>query len=138
MASLPHPKSILVTGPSRSGKSEWAEQLALQRSNSVIYIATGQENPDDPDWQARIDRHRQRRPNHWQTLCVSQNLSGPLKNVSSLPANACILVDSLGGWVANCLALSEETWQCRQQDLLQVLLDSPLSIILVAEETGWG
>ncbi|MEB3161319.1 MAG: bifunctional adenosylcobinamide kinase/adenosylcobinamide-phosphate guanylyltransferase [Synechocystis sp.] len=129
------PVSILVTGPSRSGKSEWAEHLALQMSESVIYIATGQENPDDPDWQARIDRHRQRRPDHWQTLCVSQNLSATL---NSLPPPACVLVDSLGGWVANCLELSDPDWQSQQRSLLRILVDCPVSVILVAEETGWG
>ena len=129
------PISILVTGPSRSGKSEWAEHLAQQTSESVIYIATGQENPDDADWQARIDRHRQRRPDHWQTLCVSQNLSAALELLSP---PVCVLVDSLGGWVANCLALADEDWQSQQQALLRTLNHLPFSIIFVAEETGWG
>ena len=135
MASHSLSSSILVTGPSRSGKSEWAEHLAQQTSNPVIYIATGQENPDDPDWQARIDLHRRRRPDHWQTICVSQNLSATLQ---SLSPPICVLVDSLGGWVANCLELSESAWQAKQQELLQTLGDRPVSIILVAEETGWG
>lgn len=34
------PNHILVTGPSRSGKSEWAESLAAQSQQAVIYIAT--------------------------------------------------------------------------------------------------
>lgn len=135
MASHSLSSSILVTGPSRSGKSEWAEHLAQQTSNPVIYIATGQENAEDSDWQARLDQHRRRRPEHWQTLCVTQNLSSTLKEIAP---HVCVLVDSLGGWVANCLELSESAWQCQQQELLQILTDCTFSIILVAEETGWG
>ncbi|MGA1623526.1 MAG: bifunctional adenosylcobinamide kinase/adenosylcobinamide-phosphate guanylyltransferase [Synechocystis sp.] len=135
MPPLVPPTSILVTGPSRSGKSEWAEHLAPQLSESIIYIATGQENPDDADWQARIDRHRQRRPEHWQTLSVSQNLTATL---ASLAPSVCVLVDSLGGWVANCLDLSDAEWRSLQREFLQCLVDCPFSIILVAEETGWG
>jgi adenosylcobinamide kinase / adenosylcobinamide-phosphate guanylyltransferase len=61
---------ILVTGPSRSGKSEWAEQLALRSQSVVIYLATAQMNPVDTEWQARIQAHQNRRPAHWQTLEV--------------------------------------------------------------------
>jgi adenosylcobinamide kinase (EC 2.7.1.156) len=62
--------TLLVTGPARSGKSEWAERLAHESERSVIYIATAREDPDDADWMARIAAHRRRRPAHWSTLCV--------------------------------------------------------------------
>jgi len=135
MPSPSERSSILVTGPSRSGKSEWAEHLAQQTSQPVIYIATGQENADDLEWQARLDRHRRRRPDHWQTVCVCQNLNAVLEDC---PPSVCMLVDSLGGWVANCLDLSDDLWQAQQRELLQILGDRPGSLILVGEETGWG
>jgi adenosylcobinamide kinase / adenosylcobinamide-phosphate guanylyltransferase len=53
---------ILVTGPSRSGKSAWAEALATQSGQSVVYIATSINNPDDLEWQARVKAHCDRRP----------------------------------------------------------------------------
>ncbi|HEY9645731.1 MAG TPA: bifunctional adenosylcobinamide kinase/adenosylcobinamide-phosphate guanylyltransferase, partial [Chroococcidiopsis sp.] len=42
MPPNPHPKPplILVTGPSRSGKSEWAEWLANHSHKPVTYVAT--------------------------------------------------------------------------------------------------
>ena len=43
-------KIILVTGPARSGKSEWAENLALESGKKVVYIATANENPHDLEW----------------------------------------------------------------------------------------
>ncbi|MEB3338441.1 MAG: bifunctional adenosylcobinamide kinase/adenosylcobinamide-phosphate guanylyltransferase, partial [Leptolyngbyaceae bacterium] len=53
---------ILVTGPARSGKSEWAERLAIASHQSVIYVATASVDPTDLEWQARIEQHRLRRP----------------------------------------------------------------------------
>jgi len=129
----------LVTGPSRSGKSEWAEHLAeaiaQQKTLSVVYVATSQEDPNDPEWQARLEKHRDRRPNHWQTLAVPTELSFAItQNLSS----NCLLIDSLGTWVANLLSQDENQWQLIQQALLENLQNSSQNIILVAEETGWG
>ncbi|AIE72708.1 MULTISPECIES: bifunctional adenosylcobinamide kinase/adenosylcobinamide-phosphate guanylyltransferase [unclassified Synechocystis] len=132
------PLPILVTGPSRSGKSEWAEHLASKSHQPVIYIATGKENAADADWQNRIQQHRNRRPSHWKTVCVDQNLTDTL---TTLPSATCALVDSLGGWVANTLELSPEQWQTQQRTLInfvQELQPGPGLIIFVAEETGWG
>ncbi|BFM39122.1 bifunctional adenosylcobinamide kinase/adenosylcobinamide-phosphate guanylyltransferase [Synechocystis sp. LKSZ1] len=125
----------LVTGPARSGKSEWAEQLATESSLPVIYLATAQEDPQDPDWQARLAAHRQRRPSHWQTWAIPTQISQALQD---LDQPACILVDSLGTWVANQLDQSEAEWQSVQTEFLSVLGQCTTPVILVAEETGWG
>ena len=130
---------ILVTGPSRSGKSEWAEHLAeaiaQQKALSVVYVATSQEDANDPEWQARLEKHRDRRPNYWQTLAVPTEFS--LAITENLSTN-CLLIDSLGTWVANLLSQDENQWQLTQQVLLESLQNSLSDIILVAEETGWG
>ena len=130
---------ILVTGPARSGKSEWAENLATrlgqQFNQPIIYVATAQDEPQDLEWQARLEKHRQRRPPHWQTLLVPTALSASLLEV--IPPGI-VLVDSLGTWVANLLILDEDQWQCQQQQLLSTLQKLTLTVILVAEETGWG
>ncbi|HEY0643164.1 MAG TPA: bifunctional adenosylcobinamide kinase/adenosylcobinamide-phosphate guanylyltransferase, partial [Nocardioides sp.] len=59
---------ILVTGGVRSGKSTHAESLI--GGAPATYVATGSvpEREDDPDWAARIDAHRARRPASWGTL----------------------------------------------------------------------
>jgi adenosylcobinamide kinase/adenosylcobinamide-phosphate guanylyltransferase len=57
MTTLSPTAIILVTGPARSGKSEWAENLATrlgqQFNQPIIYMATAQEEPQDLEWQAR-------------------------------------------------------------------------------------
>jgi adenosylcobinamide kinase/adenosylcobinamide-phosphate guanylyltransferase len=127
---------ILVTGAANSGKSEWAEYLAVQTHKSLIYIATGQKNEADPEWMAKIKAHQQRRTSQWQTWEVPQQLPSAIKKI---PPHACTLIDSLGTWVANYLQVEELIWQQQTKELIFNLQDSPSSpIIIVAEETGWG
>ena len=128
-------KRILVSGPTKSGKSEWAEQLALQSARPVIYVATARPNADDAEWQARITAHRQRRSAQWQTLEVPVDLTLTLNRANS---TECWLVDSVGTWVANCLEASHDDWQHQVETLLQAIANFRGTLILVAEETGWG
>ncbi|MBW4418435.1 MAG: bifunctional adenosylcobinamide kinase/adenosylcobinamide-phosphate guanylyltransferase [Myxacorys californica WJT36-NPBG1] len=132
---------ILVTGPTKSGKSEWAEQLALRQERetaaqkSVIYVATAQENPSDREWQARLDLHRQRRPTSWKTLSVEIELASVFLSATE---NDCLLIDSLGTWLANVVEQDDEIWQQNLKNFLQNLRNVKSNVILVSEETGWG
>jgi len=126
---------VLVTGPASSGKSEWAEQLAVQSSLPVCYVATAQADPGDREWQAKIARHIQRRPPHWQTQWVPFDLAAVFADPD---AGCCWLVDSLGTWVANTLTWDEAAWEQAVQNLLANLPRGRGCAILVAEETGWG
>ena len=60
---------IVVTGPSRSGKSRWAEYLAGQHPGPVVYLATGQPPGEDGSWSKRVADHRERRPEDWRLAC---------------------------------------------------------------------
>jgi adenosylcobinamide kinase/adenosylcobinamide-phosphate guanylyltransferase len=126
---------ILVTGPARSGKSEWAERLAVQSGKAVTYIATAQIDPNDVEWQARIAKHQQRRPPEWQTIAAPTDLLTPLQTATSVD---CLLIDSLGTWLANLLEQEETAWEETVQALLTQLTQTQGQVILVAEETGWG
>ncbi len=125
----------LVTGPARSGKSEWAENLAANSGQSVVYIATSTINPADLDWQQRVALHRDRRPPHWQLREVPIALP---EAIHAATAEDCLLVDSLGTWLANLLDQDEDTWQATLETLLDSLRQTPATVILVSEETGWG
>jgi adenosylcobinamide kinase/adenosylcobinamide-phosphate guanylyltransferase len=126
---------ILVAGPARSGKSEWAEYLATETGNSVIYVATAHVDPNDTEWQARIEQHQRRRPESWETLSVPNDLAA---TIAASSQDGCLLIDSLGTWVANFLDRDDEEWEKISQDLLQAIKQAVSDVILVAEETGWG
>lgn len=126
---------ILVTGAARSGKSEWAEALALQSKRAVIYVATAQTNVADAEWQTRIARHQQRRSPDWITLHVPLALAA---TIAQATVDQCLLIDSLGTWLANRLEEDEPTWEETLHELVSVLSQASSQIIMVAEETGWG
>ena len=128
-------KIILVIGPASCGKSEWAEYLASHSQKSVTYVATGTVNPEDAQWQAKIERHIQRRPPSWQTLNVPIDLAVTIANCK---IEQCFLVDSLGTWLANLLEQNDEAWEETVANLLDSLTEAKGEIIFVGEETGWG
>ncbi len=133
---------ILVTGPARSGKSEWAERLATQTDLPVVYVATAQVDPSDPEWQQRIEAHRQRRSQQWQTVEAPTNLAKTLQIQTSESRPQCLLIDSLGTWLANHLEQADAEWHHTQQNLLQTVQQirqqSHHRLLFVAEETGWS
>lgn len=127
---------VLVTGPARSGKSEWAETLALETDKPVVYVATARIDPADAEWRSRIQRHQQRRKSDWTTLEVPVELT---RAIADSDPDTCLLVDSLGTWVANLLEREDKVWQETQSELLQTVAALTAGeLIFVAEETGWG
>ena len=135
------PGLILVTGPSRSGKSRWAEHLAAQHPGPVLYLATGQPPGEDDSWAQRVADHRQRRPEDWQTLEVGAALTEALAglNQSMEPVQSrLLLVDALGTWLAQHLEDGPEQWQARSAALLDQLARQKEPVVLVMEEVGWG
>lgn len=135
MVESPLPQFTLITGPAGSGKSRWAEHLAEASGLSVIYIATGPALEDDPSWQERLRRHRERRPPIWQLWEVGGDLSAALARL--LPGQLA-LVDSLGTWVAAHLEEDPATWSGCCQALLEQLRLSEAPLVMVGEECGWG
>lgn len=126
---------ILVTGPARSGKSEWAEHLAEQSGKLVVYVATASEISDDAEWQTRIEQHQQRRPTTWRTELVPIELA---QTIRAAAPKECLLIDSLGTWLANLLEQDEALWEQTLIELLTSLINATSDVIVVSEETGWG
>lgn len=129
-----NPKITLVIGPASSGKSEWAEYLANQTNKQVIYVATAKVDDDD-EWKAKITKHIQRRPTSWKTLAVPVDLAAVMLTSKF---DICMLVDSLGTWLANLIDQDELAWENTVEELLANLQQVAGEIIFVAEETGWG
>ncbi len=130
-----HPRLTLVSGPSRGGKSRWAEHLADASGLAVIYLATGPLLPDDDAWQERLRRHRLRRPASWGCREVGGELAAGLGRLEDGQLG---LVDSLGTWVAAHLELEAPDWSRRGDELLASIGACPAPLVVVCEETGWG
>ena len=129
----------LILGGARSGKSAFAEQLALESGLPVTYIATAQVY--DTEFGARVDQHKTRRPAHWSTVEQSFNLAEALQTHAK--AGTCLIVDCLTLWLAQCICPDCERpdnldWQQERSRLLEVLPTLPGTVLLVSNEVGMG
>ncbi len=129
----------LVLGGARSGKSRYAEKQAQETDKPVLYIATAEAR--DAEMQARIARHRQDRPGHWQTLEEPVALGRAIARYDN--AGQCILVDCLTLWLSNILFdrngdVTVSRLQQEKAELLAALSASSGDIILVSNEVGQG
>ena len=137
------PRRLMITGGIRSGKSRFAENLLADQPN-VTYIAPGP-RPDpatDPEWAARVDAHRDRRPATWTTVETS-DVANALRTAESP-----VLIDCLGNWVTGQIDRLG-TWDqplpewkgafdSRVQDLIDAWRAREGLAVAVTNEVGWG
>lgn len=64
---------VLITGGARSGKSSYAEQLALSLSPTPMYMATAR--IWDEEFRQRVLRHQERRGPEWTNIEEEKRLS---------------------------------------------------------------
>ena len=84
---------ILITGGSRSGKSSYAEQLALSLSENPVYLATAR--IWDEEFRDRVRRHQERRGPQWTYIEEEKQLS--LHDLSG----RVVVIDCLTLWSTN-------------------------------------
>jgi adenosylcobinamide kinase/adenosylcobinamide-phosphate guanylyltransferase len=136
---------VLILGGARSGKSRYAETLALQSGAAVTLIATAEAG--DEEMRVRIERHRAERPSGWRTVEEPVALAATLAREAA-PGRT-LIVDCLTLWLTNLLAGAEELPPGSDADalprfvteraaLLTLLPQLPGHIVLIANETGLG
>ncbi len=86
-------KIILITGGQRSGKSSYAEKLALDLSETPIYLATSR--IWDEEHRERIRKHQARRGKEWTTIEEEKELS------KIAVAGKVVLIDCVTLWATN-------------------------------------
>ena len=67
-------KCVLLIGGARSGKSSFAQELAVKSGKSVLFVATAEALDDE--MKRRIEAHRRDPPPGWRTLEAPHNV-GP-------------------------------------------------------------
>ena len=124
----------MVTGGQRSGKSVFAENLALSLSERPVYLATAE--IFDEEMRRRVMIHRQRREKRWR------NLEEPL-HISSITLNEedTVLIDCLTLWASNWFFRYNENitqaLETMQHELTQ-LFSHNITLIIVTNEIGLG
>jgi len=125
---------LFVTGGTRSGKSTFAERLALASGADVIYLATME--PGDEELRDRVRRHQSRRPAAWAT--VEEPLTLP-DALAEAPPEACVLIDCISLWVTNRLMqLDSEDPSLEVVATLEAALDAEVDALLATAEARTG
>jgi adenosylcobinamide kinase/adenosylcobinamide-phosphate guanylyltransferase len=145
------PRLLLVLGGARSGKSTFAEKLALHSDRSVALIATALASDDD--MRDRIARHKAARPASWHTIEEPLQLADAVRR-AALVADV-LLLDCMTVWLGNWLFTPEQAGQMDDnaisaqyyasvlhevESLLQVVstLETGKTLIVVTNEVGLG
>ncbi|MDY6916754.1 MAG: bifunctional adenosylcobinamide kinase/adenosylcobinamide-phosphate guanylyltransferase [Chloroflexota bacterium] len=131
---------ILILGGARSGKSAFAQRLASERGERVLFVATGRAT--DEEMQQRIELHQKGRPRTWRTVEAPLGVAGVMReHAEKVDA---VLLDCASFMVANLMEDAGDG--CDMGDLEQQIVDElaqvmqacPASLIIVSNEVGMG
>lgn len=125
---------ILCSGGARSGKSEFAERLALSTEGRKAYVATGQ--AFDEEMVDRIKKHQERRGDIWTNFEVPLYLAKEWQNISQ--SADVILIDCLTMFTTNhMMAHGSIQGQQAANDLEEAVLSELESLLsLIASSDG--
>jgi adenosylcobinamide kinase / adenosylcobinamide-phosphate guanylyltransferase len=133
---------ILITGGSRSGKSDYALRLGESLPGPRAFVATCP--VVDGEMAERIRKHREaRRNSEWHTIEDPLDLASTLRNRQEFNL---FLVDCLTLWINNLMyaaqeqgtALTEEDIIERCAEVLRTSASISGTVIFVTNEVGWG
>ncbi len=137
-------KLILILGGARSGKSSYAQQLALALGGAdVLFVATAEAH--DEEMRARIAAHRAERPAGWRTVEAPVRVAGQVAPAAG--DAAVVLVDCLTLLVSNVLLAAGDGTPPQQAEaavlaeidaVLAAVSASPATWIVVSNEVGLG
>ena len=132
-------KITFILGGARSGKSAYAEKLAIDSGLPVTYIATALVY--DNEFKARVQHHKDRRPSAWMLVEEPHRLTQALAHHAA--PNQCLIVDCLTIWLAqwicqDCNPPKNSNWQLEREAFLTLLPTLKGNIILVSNEVGMG
>ena len=124
----------LITGGERSGKSNYAQNLALQLSDAPIYVATARKWDDD--FQDRITRHQQERDERWTNIEKEKHLSEI--DFSGKVA----LIDCVTLWLTNFFVDTnndvELSLEEAKKEFISIANQENATLIIVTNEIGMG
>jgi adenosylcobinamide kinase/adenosylcobinamide-phosphate guanylyltransferase len=136
-------KLTLILGGARSGKSSYAQRLADERGDQVLYVATAEAG--DEEMKTRIEAHRAERPNHWQTLEAPTKVG---EAITRWPTSTqVILIDCLTLLANNVIVplpepvteqTATEALMNEVQGLLAAYATSAAEWIIISNEVGLG
>ena len=138
--------NILLIGGAGSGKSHFAQELALKLGGAVLFVATAVAG--DEEMRQRIDKHRRKRPPAWSTLEVTTEVG---KNILQKIGDARVVIVDCITLLANNIfsqyseqgeqidaPLIEKRLTAEIEELIECTKQLDAHFIIVTNEVGLG
>lgn len=126
-------KIIYITGGARSGKSRYAQDMALQLTRQPVYVATARRW--DAEFEQRIQRHQHDRDERWTNIEEEKQLSAAAIN------GRVAVIDCVTLWLTNFFTdLKYDSDACLtacKQEIDKLLMLEGVFII-ISNEIGMG
>ena len=124
---------ILILGGARSGKTGFAERLAMRAGETPLYLATAQAL--DAEMRDRVRLHQEQRHKRFATLEEPIELTTALK--AAAKSHDVILVDCLTLWITN-LMMEDRDIGAEFASLVAYLPTARARLVIVSNEVGLG
>lgn len=125
---------ILILGGARSGKSAYAEDVALALGSRPAYLATAEAG--DAEMAERIGAHRARRPSSFVTYEEPLALITALQEIGV--SHDLVLLDCLTLWISNMMAAEEDVAEAVMALTGWLTHHSTPRLVIVSNEVGLG
>jgi adenosylcobinamide kinase/adenosylcobinamide-phosphate guanylyltransferase len=122
-----------ISGGQRSGKTNYALQLAMSLSDKPVYLATSR--IWDDNHKARIDRHKGERDQSWENIEEEKELS-KLKLL-----NKTVVLDCVTLWLTNFYTDTHYDIELSLQQAKQEFdgfIQQDMHLIIISNEIGMG
>lgn len=140
-------KTVFLLGGARSGKSFYAQELAKQMAEAVLFVATA--TAGDEDMHRRIKKHQQDRPQEWHTLEAPFEVGKQIED--TVEDEELVIIDCLTLLVNNIFCRHDETQFDNIEDsllekeviteikaIISCIKKVDASFIIVSNEVGLG
>jgi len=134
-------RMIFISGGTRSGKSDYAMELAGNEDGNLVYVATA--TAGDPEMAERIRQHQSVRGERWSTVEEQLELD---RVVSGIQSGSTVVIDCLTLWLTNVMTLHgmnvverlETDATMRAANIIQAIKGLDGLVITVTNELGMG
>lgn len=140
-------KKILILGGARSGKSRYAQEIALKSAQPVLFVATAEAG--DEEMKQRIEEHQKARPSTWHTLEATTDIGRQIKQRAGKVQT--VIIDCIALLVSNILTqhghptgelidapLIEKEVLAEINGLTKYMNQVKANFIIVSNEVGLG
>ena len=128
-------RHVLVLGGARSGKTGFAERLAMGAGLSPAYLATAETL--DAEMRERVESHRRQRAGRFETIEEPLALAAALERAAA-DQHDVILVDCLTLWISNLLGAGRDVAAAVEELATTLARIDQSRVILVSHEVGLG